>query len=191
VTKLPAAFLIRPDGRLAAVDISTNVLHSTVASLIAPHAMAEASDLDNMQQLFDLSVKQTRLRLDLQFVQKQLDDLEKKQFADFERVADPIGSEYSESISDMVLRAKATRDVRADELLLYHAPGIYRVKDTRPELATEGECWYFQPDREIKKGEAFTILPAESAGGDPQPQGRNPKEPRRVKIDIPGRPAKP
>ena len=40
---------------------------------------------------------------------------------------------------------------------MYHAPGIYRVKDSKPKLTTKGECWYFRPDRDIKKGQRMTI----------------------------------
>ena len=53
-------------------------------------------------------------------------------------------------------------------MLLYHAPGIYRVKDIKPKLTTKGECWYFKPDRDIAAGKIFTIelihdAPEESA----------------------------
>ena len=112
---------------------------------------------DGMQEAFDLSVRQKRLRLELDGVEKLLAKAEKEQFAGFERVATPTGSDYSELLSDNVVYARATRDVRAGELLLYHAPGIYRVKDVRLKLTTKGECWYFRPDRAIAAGREFTI----------------------------------
>jgi len=77
--------------------------------------------------------------------------------AGFDRVATPTGSDYWESISDNVVQATATADIKAGELLLYHAPGIYRVRDVKPKLTTQGECWYFKPDRGIAAGKAFTI----------------------------------
>jgi hypothetical protein len=83
--------------------------------------------------------------------------VEKAAFAGFDRVADPTGTDYWESISDTVLFATARRDIRKGELLLYHAPGIYRVRDSRPKLTTKGECWYFRPDRDIKTGQRVTI----------------------------------
>ena len=79
------------------------------------------------------------------------------EFAGFDRVADPTGTDYWESISDTVLYATARQDIRKGELLVYHAPGIYRVKDSKPKLTTKGECWYFRPDRDIKKGQRMTI----------------------------------
>jgi hypothetical protein len=110
-----------------------------------------------MQELFNLSVRRNKLQLDLQVVEKLMEKAEQKQFAGFERVATPTGTDYWESISDNVVYAKATAEIQADELLLYHAPGIYRVKDSKPKLTTKGECWYFRPDRKIAAGQAFTI----------------------------------
>lgn len=135
------------------------------AALTRPHAVAagqppgkdKAAPPDRMQGLFDLAVRRQKLQLDLAVVTKLLEQAEREQMAGFDRVATPTGSDYWESISDNVVRAAATADVRAGELLLYHAPGIYRVKDVRPKLTTQGECWYFKPDRDIAAGKGFTI----------------------------------
>jgi len=110
-----------------------------------------------MQELFDLSVKRNKLQFELQAVEKLIDNVEKEQFAWFERVATPTGTDYWESISDNVVYAKATKNIAADELLLYHSPGIYRVKESKPKLMTKGECWYFRPDRKIAAGQEFTV----------------------------------
>jgi hypothetical protein len=110
-----------------------------------------------MQELFDLSVKRNKLQFELQVVEKLLDKTEQEQFASFERIATPTGSDYWESISDNVVFAKATKDIAPNELLLYHSPGIYRVKESKPKLTTKGECWYFRPDRKIVAGQEFTI----------------------------------
>ena len=88
---------------------------------------------------------------------KRLAELEKVEFAAFDRVADPTGTDYWESISDTVLFATAKQDIRKGELLVYHFPGIYRVKDFKPKLTTKSECWYFRPDRDIKLGRRMTI----------------------------------
>ena len=153
-----------------------------------------------MQKLFDLSARQMQLRLELQILQKQLARLEREQLDRFERVADPTGSDYWESISDTVLTAKAGEEIHAHELLLYHAPGIYRVKDVRPRLTTDGECWYFRPDRDIHKGEEFTIvliydspeeLELQAKGLAPhRHRGRDPGRAYTTEIRIPGRPGK-
>ena len=142
----------------------TAVVGVTVA-LTWPHAVAagqppgkdKAAPPDRMQGLFDLAVRQQKLQFDLAVVTKLLEKAEKEQMAGFDRVATPTGSDYWESISDDVVRATATADIKAGELLLYHAPGIYRVKDVRPKLTTKGECWYFKPDRDIAAGKAFAI----------------------------------
>jgi hypothetical protein len=132
-------------------------------ALTWPHAVAagqppgedKAAPPDRMQGVFDLAVRRQKLQFDLAVVTKLLEKAEREQMAGFDRVATPTGSDYWESISDTVVRA--TADVTAGELLLYHAPGIYRVKDVRPKLTTRGECWYFKPDRDIAAGKAFTI----------------------------------
>jgi hypothetical protein len=117
----------------------------------------DAPTASGMQNLFDLSARRNKLQFELQVVEKLIEKAEKEQFAGFERVATPTGSDYWESISDNVVYAKAARDIQADELLLYHAPGIYRVKESKPKVTTKGECWYFRPDRKIAAGQAFTI----------------------------------
>jgi hypothetical protein len=151
---------------------------------------------ERLQQLFELAARKGKIELELRYVERKIAELEQEQFAGFERVATPLSSDYWESISDTVLVAKATGDIRAGELLLYHAPGIYRVKDVRPKLTTEGECWYFLPDRAIRKGEEFTIIPEYSrggsgdGGGEEANRGRDPMLPYKTEIRIPGRPRK-
>lgn len=199
VSKLPAAFLIGADGRLAAIEISIKRLRDAVAAVLAGRAVeVDNPDTGAMQELFDLRVRQTRLKLELDYVEKRMAALEKEQFARFDRVADPIGSEYWESVSDMVLKAKANQNIRSDELLLYHAPGIYRVGDSRPKLRTKGECWYFRPDRDIRKGEEFSVvlvydapeeLELKAKGFFPlTSRARDPERAYKTEIHIPGRP---
>jgi hypothetical protein len=142
---------------LVAVVGTTAVLtrQHVVAADPAPGGKDRAPD--GMQGLFDLAVQQKKLQFDLDVVTKLLAKAEKERMAGFDRVATPTETEYWESISDNVMKAKATADIKAGELLLYHAPGIYRVKEVRPRLTTKGECWYFKPDRDIPAGKAFTI----------------------------------
>jgi hypothetical protein len=143
--------------------------HSLAAILLGlfaywPLAAADAPSPEGRQELFDLSAQRNRLALEhelidkrLAAIDKRLAELEKVEFAGFDRVADPTGTDYWESISDTVLFATAKQDISKGELLMYHAPGIYRVKDQKPRLSTKGECWYFRPDRDIKKGQRITI----------------------------------
>jgi hypothetical protein len=116
-----------------------------------PHA-------DVMQELFDLSAQRTKTLLELESIDRRLAMLEKEYLAQFEKVAKPTGSEYWESVSDNVVSARASHEISKGELLLYHAPGIYRVKDSKPKLTTKGECWYFRPNRDIHKGQEFWIV---------------------------------
>lgn len=127
-------------------------------------AAADGPSPQRRQELFDLSAQRSKLLLErelldrqLAAINKHLAELEKVEFAGFDRVADPTGTEYWESISDTVLLATARQDIGKGELLVYHAPGIYRVKDSKPKLTTNGECWYFRPDRDIKQGQRITI----------------------------------
>lgn len=129
--------------------------HATAAD--PPPGRGKAPAPDGMQQLFDLAARQQKLRFDLQTVTKLVERAEKEQMGGFDRVGTPTETEYWESISDNVVRATATADVRAGELLLYHAPGLYRVKGARPKLTTTGECWYFKPNRDIPTGGTFVI----------------------------------
>jgi hypothetical protein len=145
-------------GMLFAIAASV-AFQSSAATVQAeqPDTGKTASSPSNMQEAFDLSARRNKLLLELQNVEKRLEKAEKEAFAGFERVATPTGSDYWESISDNVVYAKAMRDIQKDELLLYHAPGIYSVKGLKPKLMTKGECWYFRPDRKIAAGQAFTI----------------------------------
>lgn len=127
-------------------------------------AVADGPSRDGWQKLFDLSAERNKLALEREMIDKRLAEIDKRlaelenvEFAQFERVANPTGSDYRESISDTVLLATASRHIAKGELLVYHAPGIYRVKDAKPKLTTKGECWYFRPDRDIKKGQQITI----------------------------------
>lgn len=164
-------------------------------------AAADAPSPEGRQKLFDLSAERNKLALErklldkrLAEIDKRLAELEKVEFAQFERVANPTGLDYWESISDTVLLATASRDIGKGELLVYHAPGIYRVKDAKPKLTTKGECWYFRPDRGIKKGQQMTIelvydAPEEVAlvakGFAPvTDRARDPERPYNTKIKV-------
>ena len=139
-----------------------------------------------MQEMFNLCAERTKLELKLQYIEKRLAKLEKEQFAAFTRVADPAGCDYVEEISDIMYFARAKQDVRANELLLWHAPGIYRVKDSKPKLETNGECWYFRPDRDIKKGHRFTIVLIRDAPEESKNKAKGPM-PRSVRGRDPER----
>jgi hypothetical protein len=127
-------------------------------ALYAAGVAADPPTPRGRQELFDLSARRAKLQFELANLDRRLAALERAEFAGFDRVADPTGSDYWESVSDTVLFATARQDVRKGELLLYHVPGIYRVKDARPKLTTKGECWYFRPDRDIKKAERFAVV---------------------------------
>ena len=102
-----------------------------------PLAAADAPSPQGRQELFDLSAQRNKLVFERELIDKRLAaldkrlaELEKVEFAAFDRVADPTGTDYWESISDTVLFATARQHIRKSELLVYHAPGIYRVKDS-------------------------------------------------------------
>jgi hypothetical protein len=157
-----------------------------------PASAADAPSPEGRQELFDLAAKRTKLLLELEYIDKRTAALEKAEFAGFDRVADPTGTEYFESTSDTVLFATAKQDIAKGELLLYHAPGVYRVKDVKPKLTTKGECWYFRPNRDVKKGKQMTIqrvyddpeeIALEAKGFFPQTdRARDPKRPYNTKI---------
>jgi hypothetical protein len=63
-----------------------------------------------LQEMFDLSAKRTRVLWELDYIDKRLATLERSMSAAWERVADPTGVDYSEIISDTILHAKATKD---------------------------------------------------------------------------------
>ncbi|WP_425616807.1 hypothetical protein NA78x_000467 [Anatilimnocola sp. NA78] len=134
------------------------LLMAVLFVVVAGPTLAEPPSPSGRQELFDLSVRRAKLQFELATLDKRLVAMERTVFAEFERVADPTGTDYWESVSDTVLFANAQQAISKGELLLYHAPGIYRVKDVRPSLATEGECWYFRPNRDIKQGERITIV---------------------------------
>lgn len=169
--------------------------------LFALWPLAAAPSRQGRQELFDLSAQRTKLALERELldkrmvaIDKRLTELEKVEFAGFDRVANPTGTDYWESISDTVLLATARQDIGKGELLLYHAPGIYRVKDSKPKLTTRGECWYFRPDRGIKKGQRMTIervydapeeVALEAKGFFPlTDRGRDPERPYNTKIRV-------
>ncbi len=161
----------------------------------------DSPSLQRRQELFDLSAQRTKLALERELLDKRLAaidarivELEKVEFVEFDRVADPTGTDYWESISDTVLFAMARQDISKGQLLVYYAPGIYRVKDSKPKLTTKGECWYFRPDRDIKSGQYITIeivydAPEEMAltakGFSPQtPRACDPERPYNTKIRV-------
>lgn len=182
------------------------LLHSLAVVLLGlftlwPLAAADAPSPQGHQELFDLSEQRRKLILEREFldkrlaaIDKQLAELEKVEFACCDRVADPTGTDYWESISDTVLLATAKQDIGKGELLLYHAPGIYRVKDSKPKLTTNGECWYFRPDRDIKQGQRMTIervydapeeIALEAQGFFPlTDRARDPDRPYNTKIRV-------
>lgn len=170
-------------------------------SALWPVAAADAPTPRGRQELFDLSVQRNKLALERELLDRRLAALdrrlaeaEKVEFAGFDRVADPTGSDYWESISDTVLFATARQDVRKGELLLYHSPGIYRVRDARPKLTTKGECWYFRPDRDVAEGQRVTIvrvydapeeIALEAKGLSPHTdRARDPGRPYHTKVTV-------
>lgn len=153
-------------------------------------------DATAMQEMFDLSARRTKTLLELDFINKRLATLEKEHLSKFERIAEPTGSDYWESISDDVVSARASENISSGELLLYHVPGIYRVKNSKPKLITKGNCWYFRPNRDIRKGQEFSIVLIHDApeelknvaqGFMPHSsRARDPERAYKTKIQIPG-----
>ena len=185
----------------------THSFASVILGLLVywPLAAADAPSSEGRQELFGLSAQRNKLALERELIDrrlaaldKRLAELEKVEFAGFDRVADPTGTDYWESISDTVLFATARQDIRKNELLLYHAPGIYRVNDVKPKLTTKGECWYFRPCRAIAKSQRFTIVLVYDAPEEIElkakgffpltDRARDPDRPYTAEIHFPNRP---
>ncbi len=149
-----------------------------------------------LQEMFDLSARRTKMLLEVDFINKRLAALETEHLSQFAKVAEPTGSEYWESVSDDVVSACALEEISTGELLLYHPPGIYRVKEIKPKLTTEGECWYFRPNRNIRGGQEFSIVLVHDAPEELQyiahgfaphsNRARDPERAYKTKISISG-----
>jgi len=96
-------------------------------------------------------------------IQDRLEAIERGELGEFERVAgnavlgcdeEPL---YGQPSYGIILYANATGDIRENELLLFHADGVYRTKGSFPKLTTTGVGWYFRPNRDIPSGSRFVV----------------------------------
>ena len=124
-----------------------------------------------LQEMHDLLSEQTRLQIHRRRsdharvveIDERLAEIHEKELGDFERVAEDAELEcaeepmYGQGSYGIILYAVATRDIHANELLLYHADGVYRTTGAFRELQTNGEGWYFRPNAEIPHGERFVV----------------------------------
>jgi hypothetical protein len=97
-------------------------------------------------------------------IQDRLDEIERSELAEFECVARNTKLEcseeplYGQPSYGIILYANATEDIRKNELLLFHADGVYRTKRSFPKLTTgTGAGWYFRPNRDIPSGSRFVV----------------------------------
>jgi hypothetical protein len=65
---------------------------------------------------------------------------------------------YGQPSYGIILNARATEDIRENELLLFHAEGVYRTEGSFPKLtAGTGAGWYFRPNRDIPRASRFVV----------------------------------
>jgi hypothetical protein len=87
----------------------------------------------------------------------RLETIHRNELGQFERVADGAGlfcqeePFYGQPSYGIVMYAFSTRDIAANELLLFHAGGVYRTAGTFRPLTTTGNGFYFRPNANIPK----------------------------------------
>ena len=97
-------------------------------------------------------------------IQDRLEEIERSELSEFECVARNAKLEcseeplYGQPSYGIILYSNATEDIRKNELLLFHADGVYRTKGSFPKLTTgTGAGWYFRPNRDIPSGSRFVV----------------------------------
>ena len=91
----------------------------------------------------------------------RLETIHRNELGQFERVAERASlfsseeSIYGQPSYGIVLSAFATRNIAANELLLFHADGVYRTAGTFRPLTTTGNGFYFRPNANIPKETRF------------------------------------
>ncbi|MBN2130031.1 MAG: hypothetical protein JW741_11070, partial [Sedimentisphaerales bacterium] len=100
--------------------------------------------------------EQERKRKQIEENRRLAAEIEKNELDGYERVAtDATEPCFEEDNYAIKVTGKATHDIRANELLLLHADGVFRTMGTFPKLTTTGRGWYFRPDRAIPRGKWF------------------------------------
>lgn len=94
---------------------------------------------------------------------RRLETIHRKELGQFERVADGAGlfcqeeSIYGQPSYGIVMYAFSTQDIATNELLLFHADGVYRTAGTFRPLTTTGNGFYFRPNANIPKESRFVV----------------------------------
>lgn len=136
---------------------------------------AERTRLDLKKRYFEQRLKielagETTAGAELRRINARLGEIETRlikiharELGKFERVAaDAVldcseEPQYGQPAYGIILHATAGRDIAANELLLFHAGGVYRTRGSFPRLTTTGEGWYFRPNRAIRRGDKFVV----------------------------------
>jgi hypothetical protein len=113
----------------------------------------DATATSNLQQIDDRLAE----------IVKRLETIHENELGQFERVA--IGARlgcseeplYGQGSYGVILHAVAEREIKANELLLFHAAAVYRTAGTFQTLTTTGVGWYFRPNTTIPKGKRFVV----------------------------------
>lgn len=128
----------------------------------------------------------------------RLESIHQHELGPFERVAERAVLEcheeplYGQSSYGIILYAVATHDIAAEELLLFHARGVYRTTGKFRALTTTGQGFYFRPNANIPRGERFVVACIQDAPEEIQnvknglmpdsDRARDPRRPYRTQV---------
>ncbi len=123
-----------------------------------------------LQEIHDLCAEKTRLRIHhppdhprFDEIERRLAGIHEEEMGEYEPVADRASLDCSEEPAygqpsyGVILRAIAIDNIRANELLLFHADRVYRSQGSFRKLNTDAEGWYFRPNADIPRGKRFVV----------------------------------
>ncbi len=137
-----------------------------------PPVAVSATDPMNLalQEVHDLCAEETRLRIHhrkghprFAEIEERIAEIHTRALRDLETVARDGALDCSEEPRfgqpsyGIILQARAVNDIKANELLLYHARRVYRTRSTFRRLTTRGAGWFFRPNVDIPKGTRFVV----------------------------------
>jgi len=105
----------------------------------------------------------TRITNRLTAISSRLQEIHDKELGQFERVAEHAAlacseePRYGQPSYEIILDAKSIRPIRANELLLFHAGGVYRTQGEFQPLRSTGQGFYFRPNVNVPNGQQFTV----------------------------------
>ena len=96
-------------------------------------------------------------------IANRLQHILQKELGPLERVAKDVVHEcseeplYGQPSYGVILYARSTTAISANELLLFHAGDIYRTTGVFRPLSTNGQGFYFRPNTEVAAGSQFVV----------------------------------